>query len=135
MSKLTFEFIQSQISLWFSGLHVREDIGILNEKNGFSEEHFSMFIDGKNWYEESLTSPEHNSPWFNEYTKQWEFGGDFDGVLEPFLSKCPLDEEWFDKCNMRTVMPQDHHLANTFRLEIFSNPEDDQIIGWTLITD
>ena len=69
------------------------------------------------------------------YFYENEFNIDVAGECDDILVQKYCDDlELAKKCIVRTFIPN-NELGYNFRLEIVSTPEDDFIIGWTLITD
>ncbi len=57
--------------------------------------------------------------------------GGYDQVL---VTRCWADHEYAQRCWLRVFVPHSE-LADNYRLEVVTTPEDDAVIGWTIITD
>lgn len=40
-----------------------------------------------------------------------------------------------EKCVLRVFVPKSERLADNYRLEVVTTPEDDEVVGWTVLAD
>jgi hypothetical protein len=63
-----------------------------------------------------------------------EFLIDMIGECNDFLLKKYVTNQQLEKCIFREFVP-DNELGNNYRLNVVTTPEDDEVIGWTVIVD
>jgi hypothetical protein len=57
--------------------------------------------------------------------------GSYDQAL---TTRCWTNHAYAQRCWLRVFVP-DNDLADNYRLEVITTPEDDAVVGWTVITD
>lgn len=100
---------------------------------------WSQWIDGNSWSRhEKRRLGEGWNDWFlkSEDPKAFEFAEDFCGGSDKkLIAEYAKDPARFQKCWHRCFCPKNDPLRDNFRLEVVSTPEDDKIVGWTIVVD
>lgn len=145
MNKFTDSILQEKISVWLSDPELKEYLkdalifikdddarANIETKEQFDEYIWELWVDSSQWEcekNEVLGDDCENYFYQNEF--DIDVAGECDDAL---VKKYSDDAELAKKCIVRTFIPN-NELGDNFRLEMVTTPEDDAIIGWSLITD
>lgn len=96
---------------------------------------FDEWRHGKNWARNEKHKAGPNG-WLEYFSEVDEFPidvcGDHDANL---LRKGFEDKKWGERCVYREFLPRNDHLADNYRLEVITTPEDDAVVGWWITVD
>lgn len=146
MNKFTDSKLQEKISIWISDpelkAYLKDSLIFIKDDetraNIETKEQFDKYI-WELWIDNSQWKCEQNEILGDEY-ENYFYENDFSiidvaGECDNFLVKKYCDDiELAKKCIVRTFIPN-NELGDNFRFEIVTTPEDDAIIGWSLIAD
>lgn len=93
---------------------------------------WKLWIDGSRWKRDkkcNLQEDEHGM--FNDGQFQIDMIGECNDLL---VKKYSAEPNQLKKCILRVFVP-DNELADNHCLHIVTTPEDDEVIGWTVIVD
>jgi hypothetical protein len=99
---------------------------------------WDMWRDGSRWKREEKRKLK--DEWDSYFVTGWEtkepcFAIDMLGWENPELVKKYFnDPKLAAKCVFRMFVP-DNQLADNYRLEVVTTPEDDAVVGWTIVVD
>ena len=161
MSKFSTHQLKNMISIWLSDPKFKEDLkhhsdydinkadfheqciifeasDNVETKEQLEEHIWKLWIDGEQWKRHEKRKLKNN---WDDYLDNRDgdsvgnfpidMGGSCDDVL---VKKFADNPEQAKNCILRIFLP-DNNLADNYRLEIVTTPEDDMIVGWTLIVD
>lgn len=146
MNKFTDSKLQEKISIWLSDPELKEYLkrnlcfikddetrADIETKEQFDEYIWKLWIDGSRWecdQNEALGDDYENYFYKNEFSII-DVAGECDDIL---VRKYCDNFELAKKCIVRTFTAN-NEIGDNFRLEMVTTPEDNAIIGWSLITD
>lgn len=159
MAKLSTKAIKTLMSTWLSQSSIREDLDCHTGVEGSTvtqefldriaewfefkkgctqaelEAHvWSMWCDVSQWKRREKRRLGGDWEWYFcvKEDNTYEFGIDFAGSADQQLvTKHVVDAE---RCILRLFYP-DNALANNYRLEVVTTPDDDAVVGWTIVVD
>jgi hypothetical protein len=154
MSKLSTSRLKDMISAWVSTPEIQRDLYIHDETHEEQERLWKLWCDGSQWkrrekrkldseeFKDQFTSIEYHegfNPSLPGYKQPHRYVPYFDvdmaGHVDMELVKKYLDDPaQGSKCIVRGFEPADD-FADNYRLEVFTTPEDDAVIAWTIIVD
>lgn len=108
-------------------------IELENVDKHIQDKHFNEFLNPSNWKRGEKRKLKEN--WDSYFRKEGfsivEFG-DYNTKLVEYYYTNPMQAQ---KCILRVFWLQSYIASIDYRIEVVTTPNDDEVIGWTAITD
>ncbi len=99
----------------------------------FEEFIWNMWCDGEQWkrFEKRKLKEDWESYFYDDGCFAIDMlGEEKKDLIKQFIA----DPQLAEKCILRVFVP-DNELANNYRLEVVTTPDDFEVVGWTVIVD